>query len=152
MCIFKETNVEKNWAFMLFVQFTEWPLGGIPLSCCTLYSTLTLPAFSSRVPMATPVSPYHSSIAPPPPTFSEPGCTCILPFPDSPIHQHTAQRRSGLAFIAPYMCHCVCRSVCACARVFVHACIVGGPSKFGHKRTEACFRMLTSLSEALQTL
>lgn len=97
------------------------------LSPAAHYSTLTLPAFSSRVPMATPVSPYHSSIAPPPPTFSEPGCTCILPFPDSPIHQHTAERRSGLAFIAPYMCHCVCRSVCVCVCVCV--CMYSGRAK-----------------------
>lgn len=68
------------------------------------------------------------------PPFSEPGCTCILPFPDSPIHQHTAVLRSVLAFIASYIYVSLCLWMC------VHVSLAAGQSKFGLKEA-VCFRM-----------
>lgn len=107
----------------------------------SLSSTLTLPAFSSWVPMATPVSPYHSSLYPPP--LPKLGRTCILPFPDSPIHQHKAQLHSFFFFLFTlYVCHCVC--VCACVRLSLST--VGGHSKFRLIKTDY-FRVPSSQAD-----
>lgn len=79
----------------------------------SLSSTLTLPAFSSWVPMATPVSPYHSSIYTPPFLWAR-----LHLYPSIPRLSHTSTHSSTALcagfYCVVYMCHCVCGCVCMC--------------------------------------
>lgn len=97
----------------------------------SLSSTLTLPAFSSWVPMATPVSPYHSSLYPPPPPTSL-SQAALVSFHSQTLPYINTKHNCSLFFFPSfflftlYVCHCVC--VCACVRLSLST--VGGHSKF----------------------
>lgn len=120
---------------MLFVQCTEWPLGGIPLSCCTQSLFHTDPACFQQLgshgnpSQSIPLLYLHSPLS-----LSQ---AALVSFHSQTLPYINTQQYCALCWL---LLRRIYVSLCLWMWMCVLVSLVGGQSKFGLKEA-VCFRM-----------